>query len=81
MNKRSDFQVAGVLVNGDAFKVVVSALYGYDAMRNAEKFLGNKIKTGSAMRVEHFSTAECSKCGVDVPEPYQPTHACGFLGI
>lgn len=75
MNKRGNFQVAGTLANGEVFKVIVSALYGYDAMRTAEKQVG-KIKVGSAMRVEHFPTDECAECGQDVPTPYQPTHAC-----
>ena len=75
MNKKGNFQVAGTLVNGEAFKVIVSALYGYDAMRNAEKVVG-KIKVGSAMRVEHFPTDECAECGEDVPTPFQPNHAC-----
>jgi len=80
MNKQGDFQVAGILANGEKFSVIVNALYGYEAMKKAKAIVG-QIKSGSAMRVEHFDTAECSKCGVDVPEPYQPTHACGFLGI
>ena len=75
MNRKGNFQVAGTLVNGEVFRVIVSALYGYDAMRNAEKVVG-KIKVGSAMRVEHFPTAECAECGEDVPEPYQPNHSC-----
>lgn len=76
MNRKGDWQVAGTLTNGEGFKIVVSGLYGYDAMRNAEKKLGCKIKVGSAMRVEHFPTDECAECGQDVPTPYQPTHAC-----
>lgn len=75
MNKQGDFQVGGVLANGETFKVIVNAFYGYDAMKKAEAKVG-KIKAGSAMRVEHFPTDECAECGQDVPTPYQPTHAC-----
>jgi hypothetical protein len=77
--KFSDYQVAGTLVNGEPFKVIVLATYGYDAMRQAEKKLGVKIQVGSAMKVAHFPTAECAECGEDVPTPYQPTHACTRL--
>jgi len=78
MNKLGNFQVAGTLANGEAFKVIVTALYGYDAMKKATAKVG-KIATASAMRVEHFTTAECVECGEDVPAPYQPTHACSRL--
>ncbi len=71
----SDWQVGGILANGERFKVIVKASYGYRAMREAEKLVG-RIQAGSAMRVEHFPTAECAECGEDVPTPYQPTHAC-----
>jgi hypothetical protein len=75
MNKLGNFQVAGTLANGETFKVIVTALYGYDAMRKATAKVG-KITKGSAMRIEHFATAECVECGDDVPAPYQSTHAC-----
>ena len=75
MNKLGFFQVAGTLVNGEPFQVVVKAWYGYDAMRNARAIVG-KTKVCSAMRVEHFPTAECAECGQDVPTPFQPTHSC-----
>ena len=74
--KFSDYQVAGTLTNGEEFRVIVRASYGYAAMREAEKKLGSKIQVGSAMKVEHFPTAECAECGENVPTPYQPTHAC-----
>jgi hypothetical protein len=79
MNRKGNWQVAGTLANGNVFRVIVSALYGYDAMRVAEYKLGSKIKVGSAMRVEHFPSAECAECGEHVPTPYQPTHACTRL--
>jgi len=47
MNKLGNFQVAGTLSNGDAFKVIVTAMYGYDAMRKATAKVG-KIATASA---------------------------------
>lgn len=50
MNKLGNFQVAGTLANGDAFKVIVSALYGYDAIKKATAIVGN-VATASAMRV------------------------------
>ena len=75
MNRMTEWQVGGYLMNGEAFKVIVTAPYGYRAMKAAEVKVG-KIKSGSAMRVEHFPTAECAECGEDVPTPYQPTHAC-----
>ena len=75
MNRLTDWQVAGTLANGERFAVVVSGWYGYDAMKNAKKIVG-KIASGCAIRVEHFPTDECAECGEDVPEPYQPTHAC-----
>jgi hypothetical protein len=75
MNRMTEWQVGGILMNDEKFKVIVKAPYGYRAMREAEKLVG-KIKAGSAMRIQHFPTAECAECGEDVPTPYQPTHAC-----
>jgi hypothetical protein len=37
-------------MNGEKFAVIVTALYGYRAMVEAEKVVG-KIKAGSAVRV------------------------------
>ena len=75
MNRLGNFQVSGIKANGEAFTLIVSGYYGYDAMRNARKIVG-KTKVISSMRVEHFPTDECAECGQDVPTPYQPTHAC-----
>lgn len=49
MNKMTEWQVGGYLMNGDKFAVVVTAPYGYRAMVEAEKVVG-KIKAGSAVR-------------------------------
>lgn len=51
MNRMTEWQVGGYLMNGEAFKVVVTAPYGYRAMVEAEKVVG-KIKAGSAVRIE-----------------------------
>jgi hypothetical protein len=49
MNKMTEWNVGGYLMNGDKFAVVVTAPYGYRAMVEAEKVVG-KIKAGSAVR-------------------------------
>jgi hypothetical protein len=50
MNRMTEWQVGGYLMNGEAFKVVVSALYGYEAMKKATALVG-VIKAGSAIRI------------------------------
>ena len=74
MNKLGNFQVAGTLSNGDAFKVIVTAMYGYDAIKKATAKVG-KVATASAMRIQQ-TTEECIECGDDVPIKYHATHAC-----
>jgi hypothetical protein len=50
MNRMTEWQVGGYLMNGEAFKVVVTALYGYEAMKKATALVG-VIKSGSAIRI------------------------------
>ena len=50
MNRMTEWQVGGYLMNSEAFKVVVSALYGYEAMKKATALVG-VIKAGSAIRI------------------------------
>lgn len=75
MNKRSDYQVSGVKANGDVFTLIVRASYGYEATKKAKAIVGS-VKVIGAMKVDNFDTAECASCGIDVPQPYQVTHAC-----
>ena len=51
MNRMTEWNVGGYLMNGEKFAVIVTALYGYRAMVEAEKIVG-KIKAGSAVRIE-----------------------------
>ena len=75
MNKRVDWQVYGVKANGESFAIIVRASYGYQAVKVAKTHIG-EMKVCGAMKVENFPTDECAECGLDVPKPYQPTHAC-----
>ena len=50
MNRMTEWQVGGYLMNGEAFKVVVTALYGEEAMKKAIALVG-KMKAGSAIRI------------------------------
>jgi hypothetical protein len=50
MNRMTEWQVGGRLMNDEKFVVVVVAPYGYRAMVEAEKIVG-KIKAGSAIRI------------------------------
>jgi|LauGreDrversion4_2_1035121.scaffolds.fasta_scaffold744740_2 hypothetical protein len=50
MNRMTEWQVGGYLMNGEAFKVVVSAYYGEQAMKKATALVG-VIKAGSAIRI------------------------------
>ena len=52
MNRLSDWRVGGYLMNGEAFLVIVSAYYGYEAMKKATAIVG-KMKAGSAIRMEY----------------------------
>ena len=50
MNRMTEWQVGGYLMNDEKFKVIVSAPYGYKAMKAAEALVG-RIKAGSAIRI------------------------------
>jgi hypothetical protein len=50
MNRMTEWQVGGYLMNGEAFKVIVSAYYGEQAMKKATALVG-VIKAGSAIRI------------------------------
>ena len=47
----TEWQVGGYLMNGEKFRVIVTAPYGYKAMKAAEAIVG-RIKAGSAIRIE-----------------------------
>ena len=50
MNRMTEWQVGGILMNDEKFKVIVTAPYGYKAMKAAEALVG-RIKAGSAIRI------------------------------
>ena len=50
-----EFRVYGTDSNGEAYAVIVKAPYGHKAIQYAEKLLGVKFKSASAMRLGYFS--------------------------
>jgi hypothetical protein len=50
MNRMTEWQVGGYLMNDEKFRVIVTAPYGYKAMKAAEALVG-RIKAGSAIRI------------------------------